>query len=123
MTKGEDPGNAQVDHEDQNWWNNNPQNLRLDVDGRIKQVNIPMYRNNTSGITGVGWDKMREKWEARVKVKDKLIHLGRYTCKIEAARVVRDKWIELGWDKLGRELPDLDNISCDCGTCKRIDLG
>ena len=114
MMHGEDPGNIQVDHKDQNPLNNNGWNLRLDVDGNIQQANQPMRRDNTSGVRGVSWDKRAGKWKAQASIKGKDTYLGYFTCKIEAARAVRDKWIELGWNKLGRELPDLNKIKCSC---------
>ena len=117
ITHGEDPGDIQVDHEDQNWLNNNAWNLRLDVDGDVQKVNVPMQRNNTSGVVGVSWYKARGKWQAYVTIKGKRKHLGHFTCKLEAARVVRDEWIELGWHELGRELPDLDKVECGCHHC------
>ena len=117
MTYGKDPGNIQVDHKDQNWLNNNAQNLRLDTDGSIQKVNTPKRRDNTSGVVGVHLDKHSGKWMVRVPIKGKRKNLGYFTCKIEAARVIRDKWIELGWDKLGRELPKLNEIKCDCSRC------
>lgn len=117
MTHRNDPGYVQIDHEDQNWLNNNAQNLRLDINGNIQKVNTPKRRDNTSGIVGVCWNKKAEKWQAKVGIKGRPKHLGYYICKIEAARVVRDKWIELGWDKLGRKLPNLDEIKCDCSLC------
>lgn len=120
MTYGKDPGNIQVDHKDQNWLNNNAWNLRLDVDAGIQNVNRPTQRNNTSGIVGVSWYKASEKWIAKVKVKGKDVHLGYYSCKVKAACAVRDKWIELGWERLGRKLPDLSKIQCACGNCKQI---
>lgn len=114
MTHGEDPGDIQVDHKDQNWLNNNAWNLRLDVNGDTQQINRPMFRRNTSGVVGVFWNKAARKWKASVTSEGKPQHLGYYTCKIEAARAVRDKWIQLGWDKLGRKLPDLNTIECSC---------
>lgn len=117
MTYGEDPGETQVDHKDQNWLNNNSCNLRLDIDGNIQKVNTPKQRNNTSGVMGVSWHKTRRKWQASVQINGKQNHLGYFTCKIEAARAVRNKWIDLDWDKLGRKLPDLDKIECDCRRC------
>jgi hypothetical protein len=117
MTRGEDPGDAQVDHEDQNWLNNNAWNLRLDTDKSIQKVNVPTRRDNTSGVVGVYKHKASGKWKARVWIKGTRKALGYFTCKIEAARVVRDKWTELGWDKLGRKLPKLDEIKCDCNRC------
>lgn len=114
---GEDPGEAQVDHEDQNWLNNNAWKLRLDVDRSVQQVNSPKPRNNTSGVVDVCWDKSNGKWMAKVSEDGKLKYLGRYNCKIEAARVVNEKWIEMEWDKKGRELNDLKNINCNCRSC------
>jgi hypothetical protein len=117
MTCGEDPGDKEVDHKDQNWLNNNKWNLRLDVEGSIQQINIPVYRNNTSGVMGVYWHKPMSKWKAQVLIKGQRKHLGYYACKLDAARVVRDKWVELGWDKVGRKLPDLNEVQCGCGAC------
>lgn len=122
MTRGEDPGDIQVDHEDQNWLNNNAWNLRLDVDGSVQQVNTSKQRNNTSGVVGVTWNKAMGKWQAQVLIKDKREYLGRFICKIEAARVVRDKWIELGWHELGRKLPDLNKLECECSDCSSMTI-
>ena len=116
---GEDPGDIQVDHEDQNWLNNNAWNLRLDVDGNVQQVNKPKRRDNTSGVVGVSWHKLARKWRAQVQANGKRRNLGTYNCKIEAARVVNDKWVEMGWDKLGRDLNDLESIECSCECCVR----
>lgn len=120
ITYGEDPGNTQVDHEDQNWLNNNARNLRLDADLSIQQVNSPMYRNNTSSVVGVSWDKSTKKWKAQVLIENKRKYLGLFTCKIRAARVVRDEWIKLEWHKLGRKLPNLNKIECDCSDCSNM---
>lgn len=117
MEHGEDPVDSQVDHKDQNWLNNNTWNLRIDVSGGVQKANTPILRTNASGVVGVSWCKERGKWASYVSVKNKQKNLGRYTCKIEAARVVNQKWIELGWDKLGRKLNDLEAIACDCENC------
>jgi hypothetical protein len=117
MTYGEDPGDTQVDHEDQNWLNNNTWNLRLAIGPSAQQINSPTRRNNTSGVPGVWWNKATGKWRAQVRGNHKGRNLGYFTCKVEAARAVRDKWIELGWDKLGRKLPNLDKVECGCHHC------
>lgn len=120
MTYGEDPGDAEVDHKDQNPLNNNARNLRLDADGGIQGVNRGIYRNNTSGVVGVYWCKKMKKWRAAVQSESKLKQLGCFICKLEAARVVNEKWIELGWDKLGRQLNDLESIECNCESCVKV---
>jgi hypothetical protein len=117
MTFGVDPSDGQIDHINRNWLDNNASNLRLDIDGSIQSVNRSVFRSSVSGVTGVIWNKKVEKWQAGVGHKGRLEYLGCYVCKIEAARTVRGKWIELGWDKLGRELPDLDKLDCDCFHC------
>lgn len=119
MATGEDPGDVEVDHEDKNWLNNNSWNLRLDVDGSVQKVNRSKYKNNTSGVVGVYWNKSSGKWMAQVNENGKRKNLGRFTCKIEATRVVNDKWIEMGWDKKGRELNDLESVECSCECCVR----
>jgi len=117
MTYGEDPGDVQVDHEDRNTLNNNAWNLRLDVDGGIQGVNKGISRSNTSGVVGVTWNKNARKWQAYVKIESKKKHLGYFICKLEAARVANEKWIELGWIELGRQLNDLESIECTCESC------
>lgn len=120
ITYGKNPGNVQVDHEDQNWLNNNGWNLRLDSDGSVQQVNSPTRRDNTSGVVGVSWNKNERKWMAYVQIKSKRNHLGLFACKIEAARSVRDKWVDLGWHEKGRKLPDLNKIECQCFDCSNM---
>ena len=43
--------------------------------------------NNTSGYTGVLWDKAKNKWMARIKVNYKQIFLGYYDTLEEAIKV------------------------------------
>ena len=86
--------------------------------GGIQKVNRGTSRSNTSGVVGVSWEKNQGKWRARVEVENKKKHLGMFTCKIEAARAVNEKWIELGWSEKGRKLNDLEAIECDCDKYK-----
>lgn len=122
MAHGEIFDNLQIDHKDKNWLNNNTWNLRLDTDGSIQRVNTLKRKDNISGVVGVSWKQANGKWMASVRLEGRTKYLGLYTCKLEAARKVRDTWIQLGWDKLGRELPDLENISCDCARCAAHNL-
>ena len=39
---------------------------------------------NTSGVTGVWWDKSRKKWTAELMLQGKKHFLGRYDCKEDA---------------------------------------
>jgi hypothetical protein len=67
----------QVDHEDGNNQNDCWNNLR-DVTGQQNQMNMKRASNNTSGTTGVSWNSSKKKWEAKIKVNQQTIHLGRF---------------------------------------------
>ena len=45
-----------------------------------------MVKTNTSGKTGVSFDKSRGKWVAKIKLKGKNIYLGRYDKKEDAIK-------------------------------------
>ena len=66
-----------IDHIDRNKLNNKIENLR-DVRTAINCKNSTMKKNNTSGITGVVWDKSFGKWKAQAVVNGKCKYLGRY---------------------------------------------
>lgn len=55
--------------------------------------NRPKYSNNTSGITGVGWDKRSKKWRARIYINDHEKLLGYFNNKEDAiiARLKAEK--------------------------------
>ena len=42
--------------------------------------------NNTSGVTGVTWQKDKKRWRARIKGKNGTHHLGYYVSKEDAAK-------------------------------------
>jgi len=111
MANGVDPGELQVDHKDRNPLNNNVENLRLG-DRVLQGHNRGSRSDNTSGSVGVCWDKKAGKWQAHFCNERKRLLLGRYTCKIEAARVYNNKVIELELDKIGKPLNDLENLEC-----------
>ena len=116
MANGEDPGELEVDHEDQNSLNNNVWNLRLGTQ-LIQKHNRGTQINNTSGAVGVVWDKDVKKWRAWLKHERKRFELGRHICKIKAARAVNAKVIELELDKIGKPLHDLEALKCECADC------
>ncbi len=51
--------------------------------------NSKIRKDNRSGVKGVGWNKVRSLWVARVKVNNKSRHLGGFKNKEEAANAVR----------------------------------
>jgi len=115
MANGVDPGELEVDHEDQNPMNNNVRNLRLGDDS-LQIHNQGPRSNNTSGVVGVTRLK-NGKWQAELGYKGECFYLGCYTCKIEAARVRNNKIIELELDKIGKPLKDLEALKCECANC------
>lgn len=72
-----------VDHINRNQLDNRKVNLRVCTQ-LDNGKNLSLKKNNTSGFSGVHWDKSRNKWVARVKVAYRGIHLGRYDTLEEA---------------------------------------
>lgn len=85
---GEWPVN-QIDHinhdKDDNRWNN----LR-DVTPIINSWNRPLYKTNTSGYTGVVWNKKYNKWQVICRSKGLQKYLGIYEDVHEAGRVAKE---------------------------------
>jgi hypothetical protein len=58
----------------------------------VEGTNIPVItrkklkRNNKSGVTGVQWDKARERWVAVIRFQNQVHFLGRYKNKEDAIR-------------------------------------
>ena len=77
-----------IDHIDGNGLNNKIDNLR-DVQQAVNHRNQRMRNTNTSGVTGVSWNKQKEKWQALVQVNGKLKYLGLFTDIAEAEKVVK----------------------------------
>ena len=73
-----------VDHIDGNRLNNRPSNLR-DVDHRTNCLNQPTSKANTSGFTGVSFDKSRDSFEAYLTESGKKVSLGRFSSVSDAA--------------------------------------
>lgn len=68
----------EVDHRNGFGLDNVRANLRLAT--RTENArNLALARNNTSGATGVLWDKHANKWRACIRVDGRLIHLGYFT--------------------------------------------
>lgn len=66
-----------VDHINGNKLDNRKQNLRI-CTNQENNFNKGLYSHNTSGVTGVSWDKSRNKWEVSIKINQKKINLGRF---------------------------------------------
>ena len=71
------PDDMLVDHINRDPLDNRKVNLRICTqmyNGR----NLSIKSNNTSGFSGVCWDKSRKLWTARLKINYKDMHLGRF---------------------------------------------
>jgi hypothetical protein len=80
-----DPESHLIDHIDGNTLNNHIENLRLVTNKENQRNRTVINKNNTSGCTGVTWDKNKRKWLAQISVNNKNKYLGRYETKEEAA--------------------------------------
>lgn len=81
-------GNQRVDHRDGDGLNNQRENLRA-CTGSQNCINKGKNKNNTSGYKGVilhKGDKRKKKWKAQIKVDRKVIVVGYFLTKEEAAK-------------------------------------
>lgn len=72
------PEGFELDHINGKKDDNRLENLRL-VSHKENLKNKARHRNNSSGVTGVGWKKSTGKWRAYVFVGDRQMSLGSYT--------------------------------------------
>lgn len=87
----------QIDHKNRDATDNRWHNLRAsdnDANGR----NRSMHRNNTSGATGVVWDKETNKWRSRCRLSRKWHHLGRFNNIEDAEKAVAEFRKKNGFD-------------------------
>jgi hypothetical protein len=78
------PDGLKSDHISGNKLDNRKCNLRL-ANNHQNSANVGIYRNNTSGRKGVSWITKTSKWNARIVVNKKRIHLGDFDDLEEAA--------------------------------------
>ncbi len=83
-----------IDHEDGNTLNNKFSNLRV-TDSLGNSKNQKMHSSNKSGVTGVSWDKSRNKWRAWIGKRN----LGRFDSFEEAIIIRREAEVEEGYHK------------------------
>jgi len=97
MWMTDDPIPEQIDHENRDATDNRWANLRAST-GKHNGRNLSKQRNNTSGVTGVGWCKISKKWRARCRFDGVLIELGSFHNLDEAAMEVMEFRAEKGFD-------------------------
>ena len=94
-TKGFDTS-LQIDHMNHERDDNRIENLRL-VTNSINGKNTKMHKNNTTGVTGVTFDKNRNKYKAQIVVNHKLDNLGRFNTFKEAVQARLQAEIKYGF--------------------------
>lgn len=95
MVYGVDPS-GQIDHIDGNPQNNRLSNLR-DVPNEVNSRNRAMVPHNTSGVTGVGWCKSKNKWVAQMTYKGRPVYLGRFNSFDDAVAARKAAEVKYGY--------------------------
>ena len=94
----------QVDHLNRDSMDNRWGNLGVSS-AKENAKNKSMHNNNTSGVTGVSWDKEKNKWTTRVNINGKRKYLGYFESWEEAKKAVKAFRLANGYSKgHGKEL-------------------
>jgi hypothetical protein len=80
------PDGVEVDHKTGGGLNNQKNNIRIATKAQ-NGANRSRFKNNTSGFKGVYRRSGPNKWQARIRVDNKLRHLGTFSSVEAAARV------------------------------------
>lgn len=83
------PDNMKVDHINHNKLDNRKSNLRICTDLENSK-NKGLRKDNKSGVTGVRWDKQKNKWTASIRYNNNKIYLGGYDDFAEAVKIRKE---------------------------------
>ena len=78
-------GYKNYDHINRNELDNRKENLR-ECTKSENAMNCPIKENNTSGFTGVSFDKKQNKWHSYIGINGKRINIGKFNNKDDAIR-------------------------------------
>lgn len=81
------PDDMIADHINGNKLDNRKSNLRI-CTKQQNAMNCKVSKNNTSGVTGVTWNKQNNNWIAQISINRKNIHIGSFD-KFEDAKKAR----------------------------------
>lgn len=87
------PDDMDIDHEFHNTKDNRKEFLRI-VTRSENCMNRSLHSNNTSGVTGVYWNKVNENWRAQITINNNQIQLGSFDDFNEAVEVRKQAEIE-----------------------------
>ncbi len=85
------PDDMEIDHIYHDEFDNRKNNLRI-VTSSQNGMNKKIFKNNTSGVTGVSWNNTSQSWTASIQVNNKRIYFGNFSDFKEAVKV--RKWAE-----------------------------
>ena len=83
------PDGLVVDHINRNKMDNRRANLRV-VTQKENNQNITVHKNNTSGVSGVFFDKRAKRWRAQISRDGKTTHVGIFDCFDDAVAARKD---------------------------------
>ena len=99
----------QIDHINHNRGDNRICNLR-DVTGLENMKNQSLVNRNTSGVTGVSWDKRSEKWRAVIRHNYRNITIGIFDSFEEAVSARKAAEVKMDFHpNHGRKLKEASN--------------
>jgi len=84
------PKNLIIDHLNHNGLDNRKENLKICTYNENNK-NSSFRKTNTSGFTGVTWDKESKKWRAQIRFNKKSFNLGRFSSRGEAYLTYKNK--------------------------------
>ena len=88
----------QLDHINHDRLDNRISNLR-EVTNKENQRNVSMRKDNTSGYSGVWFNKVRKKYQAGIRVNYRRIHLGCFEKIEDAAKAAKEGREHYGFHK------------------------
>jgi hypothetical protein len=97
---------GEIDHVNHDKRDNRMSNLRL-VTKQTNARNLPMLKNNTTGVTGV-YRRARGGWHAAIRVAGRLRHLGCFRTKAEAVSARQTAEVRFAFHENHGKLPSAE---------------
>ena len=89
----------QIDHINGNRSDNRPENLRMVTHQQNQMAFINKRDGASSKYRGVGWNKKKQKWRARISKGGHEKHLGLFSDELDAAIAYNKAALSLGFEK------------------------
>ena len=93
---GEDPGDMEINHKNQDKADNRIKNLEV-LDCTSHKRKHPKLSTCTSGVTGVSWNKRDKIWQVLINIDGKRTNLGNFKNKADAVKCRKAADIEHGY--------------------------